>query len=106
MDHSTPERKSTGDQNLKCPPARDPFLETAREAAEGTDLQEDPYGGSSLEVEREEAQGIDVFADPDSTLERAALIEGSPGHETLTGDGVGLVRNGEEHRENEENQHR
>jgi hypothetical protein len=105
MDHPAPKRKKVGDQSMKRPTARDPFLESAREAAEGTELQEDPYGGSSLEVEREEAQGIEVFADPDSTRERTVLVEGSPGHETLTGDGVGLVKNGEEHRETEEDQH-
>jgi hypothetical protein len=104
MDHPVPNRKKVADQKRSTP--RDPFLEIAREAAEGTELQEDPYGGSSLEVEREEAQGIEVFADPDATLERTVLKEGSPGQETLTGDGVGLVKNGEEHRETEENQHR
>lgn len=104
MDHPVPKRKKVADQ--KRPTAPDPFLETAREAAEGTELQEDPYGGSSLEVEREEAQGIEVFADSDATLERTVLKEGSPGQESLTGDAVGLVKNGEEHRETEENQHR
>jgi putative phosphoribosyl transferase len=88
------------------PSERDPYLESAREEAEGTELQEDPYGGSSLEVEREEAQGVEVFADPDATLQRSILREGSPGHETLTGDSVGLARNGEEDRVPEETHHR
>lgn len=102
MDRPAPKRKKVTDQSMKRRLARDPFLEKAREEAEGTELQEDPHGGSSLEVAREEAQGVDVFADPDATLERSVLKEGSPGHETLTGDGVGLVNNGEDHQVTEE----
>jgi hypothetical protein len=105
MDRPAPKRKKVTDQSMKRLLARDPFLERAREEAEGTELQEDPHGGSSLEVEREEAQGVEVFADPDATLERSALKEGSPGHETLTGAGLGLVNNGD-HRVTEETHHR
>jgi hypothetical protein len=85
--------------------ARDPFLQRVREQAEVTELQEDPQCGSSIEVEREEAQGVDVFADPDANLERSVLKERSPGHETLTGDGPGLVNNGDD-RVKEETHHR
>jgi predicted phosphoribosyltransferase/pimeloyl-ACP methyl ester carboxylesterase len=76
-------------------PTWDPSLEHAREEAQGTELYEDPLG-SSLRVEREEAQGVDVFADPDATVPVKALTEGSPGHETLTGDQVELRRNEED----------
>ena len=106
MDRPAPKRDKVTDQSMKRLSARDPFLEKAREEAEGTVLQEDPQGGSSLEVEREEAQGVEVFADPDATLDRSVLKEGSPGHETLTGDGLGLVNNGEDHRVTEETHHR
>lgn len=77
---------------------RDPSLERAREEAEGTDVFEGP-GGGSLEREREDAQGIEVFTDPDVTIRRSALVEGSPGHETLTGDAVGSVPDNETDRE-------
>ena len=102
MDRPAPKPRKVTDESMKRLFARDPFLQRAREDAEGTELQEDPHGGSSLEVEREEAQGVEVFADPEATLERSVLKEGSPGHETLTGDGLGLVNNGEDHRVTEE----
>lgn len=75
---------------------RDPFLEHAEEEAEGTELVEHLHHGAFLEQEREEAQGVEVFEDPDATLPASALEEGSPGHECLTGDGVGLGREEEE----------
>jgi len=68
---------------------RDPLLEHAEEEAEGTELLEPLRHGAFLEQEREEAQGVEVFEDPDATLPAIVLKEGSPGHETLTGDGVG-----------------
>lgn len=75
-------RKSSG---------RDPLLEHAEEEAEGIEpLELRP--GPFLEQEREEAQGIEVFEDPDATLSASVLKEGSPGHEILTGDAVGLGR--------------
>jgi hypothetical protein len=40
-----------------------------------------------------------VFEDPDATLPASALKEGSPGHEILTGDAVGLGREDDEDRE-------
>jgi hypothetical protein len=81
---------------------RDPFLEHAEEEAEGTELVEPRRHGASLEQEREEAQGVEVFEDPDATLPASALKEGSPGHETLTGDAVGLGREDDEDREDQE----
>jgi hypothetical protein len=83
---------------MKDATERDPFLEHAREEAEGTELSERPMRDGSLEKEREEAQGIEVFADPDATLSATVLREGSPGHEILTGDNVGLGRDDEEDR--------
>jgi hypothetical protein len=71
---------------------RDPFLEHAREEAEGTEVLESPDRDSLLEKEREAAQGVEVFEDPDATIPAAALKEGSPGHEALTADGVGIER--------------
>jgi hypothetical protein len=106
MDRPAPKLKIVTGESVKRRLARDPLLERALEEAEGTELQEDPQGGSSLEVEREEAQGVEVFADPDATLDRSVLKEGSPGHETLTGDGLDLVNNGEDHRVIEETHHR
>jgi hypothetical protein len=81
---------------------RDPFLEHAEEEAAGTELVEPRRHGASLEQEREEAQGVEVFEDPDATLPASALKEGSPGHETLTGDAVGLGREDDEDREDQE----
>lgn len=78
---------------------RDPFLEHAEEEAEGTELVEPHRHGSRLEQEREEAQDVEVFEDPHATLPASALKEGSPGHETLTGDAVGLGREDDEDRE-------
>ena len=106
MDRPVRKRKKVTDPSMKRLFARDPFLQRAREEADGTGLQEVPQGGSSLEVECEEAQGVEVFADPDATLEPSVLKEGSPGHETLTSDGLDLVNNGEDHRDTEETHHR
>jgi hypothetical protein len=78
---------------------RDPLLEHAEEEAEGIELVEPPHRGPFLEREREEAQGVEVFEDPDATLSAIALKEGSPGHEILTGDAVGLGRGDDEDRE-------
>ena len=69
---------------------RDPSLEHAREEAEGTELLEGSDRDALLEKEREEAQGVEVFDDPDARIPRTALKEGAPGHETLTGNSVGL----------------
>lgn len=71
---------------------RDPFLEHAREDAEGTELLEGPDRSALVEKEREEAQGVDVFEDPDATIPGSALKEGAPGEEAFTGDSVGLGR--------------
>jgi hypothetical protein len=80
---------------------RDPFLEHAEEEAEGTEVVEPRRHGGSLEQEREAAQGVEVFEDPDVTLPASALKEGSPGHETQTGKGVGLEREEDEEREDQ-----
>ncbi len=71
---------------------RDPFLDHAREDAEGPELLESPDRDAILEKEREEAQGVEVFEDPDATIPGSALKEGSPGEEAFTGDSVGLGR--------------
>ena len=71
---------------------RDPFLDHAREDAEGTELLERPDRDALLEKQREEAQGVEVFEDPDATIPGSALKEGSPGEEAFTGDSVGLGR--------------
>jgi hypothetical protein len=52
-----------------------------------------------LEVEREEAQGVEVFPDRHPTWPAGALQVGSPGHETLTGDNLGLGSDAEEERD-------
>lgn len=77
---------------------RDPFLVHAEEGAEGTELVEPLRHGASREQEREEAQGVEVFEDPDATQSAPALKEGAPGHETLTGNAVGLGRKDDEDR--------
>lgn len=69
---------------------RDPFLDHAKEEAEGTELLESPDRDALLEKEREEAQGVEVFEDPDATIPGSALKEGSPGEEAFTGNSVGL----------------
>jgi putative phosphoribosyl transferase len=78
---------------------RDPYLEHAREEAEGIDFFADPAHGGFLAVAREEAQGVEVFSDPDAALPATALKEGSPGYETLTGDNLRLGPDGEEERD-------
>lgn len=78
------------------PPGSDRFLEHAKEQAEGIEVFEDPFADEAPHLEREEAQGIEVFVDPDSAIPSAALREGSPGHELLAGDQVGLEQNGAE----------
>jgi hypothetical protein len=80
----------------------DPLLERAREDAQGSELLEAPESGSSLEQEREAAQGTEVFEDPDAILPATVLKEGSPGHESLTGDAVGLERDEAGHRDEHE----
>jgi hypothetical protein len=47
-----------------------------------------------------------VFEDPDATLPASALKEGSPGHETLTGNAVGLGREEDEDREDQSEESR
>jgi hypothetical protein len=61
-----------------------------------------PKSGASLEQKREAAQGTEVFEDPDAILPVTVLKEGSPGHESLTGDGAGLGRGEAEDREEHE----
>lgn len=81
------------------PTERDPYLERAREEAEGIEVYEDPSHRGFLDVAREEAQGVELFSDPDAMLPVQALREGSPGSESLTGDNLGLGRDGEEERD-------
>lgn len=71
---------------------RDPFVDHARENAEGTELLESPDRDALLEKEREGAQGVEVFEDPDATIPGSALKEGAPGEEAFTGNSVGLGR--------------
>jgi hypothetical protein len=96
LSHARSEQKPPNSPNDT--PAWDPLLERAREEAQGTELYEDPLG-RSLQVEREQAQGVDVFADPDAIVPAKALTEGSPGHESLTGDQVESRRDEEEEEE-------
>lgn len=71
------------DRKLSNP---DPRLDRAREEAEGTEFFGDPFADMALEIEREEAEGVEIFADPYNVVLRLTLKEGSPGHETLTGE--------------------
>jgi hypothetical protein len=84
---------------MRGPIERDPIWEQAREEAQGTEVYEDAVPGGSLEVECEEAQGVEVFSNPDATLAAGALQEGSSGHETFTGDKLGLGSDVEEERD-------
>ena len=65
---------------------RDRALERAREDAEGFEVHENRVGDRALEREREEAEGVEVFENPDAALPTAAVTEGSPGEEYLSGD--------------------
>jgi pimeloyl-ACP methyl ester carboxylesterase len=96
LSHGRSEHKPPSSPNDT--PAWDPLLERAREEAQGPELYEDPLG-RSLQVEQEQAQGVDVFTDPDATVPAKALTEGSPGHESLTGDQVESRRDEEEERQ-------
>jgi hypothetical protein len=78
---------------------RDPFLEQAREDAEGSEVIDSPESGADLERQREDAEGVEVFEDPDATLPARAAKEGPTGEEIMTGDSVGLSREDEEGRE-------
>lgn len=78
---------------------RDPFLGFAREEAEDANMLEGPAPGWARHHEHEEAEGVEVFSDPDATLPIRSVVEGSPGHETLTGDSLGLRDDGEDDRE-------
>lgn len=55
---------------------------------------EDLFDDEVLVVEREEAEGVELFADPDAVVPATALKEGSPGDETLQGDGASLDEEG------------
>lgn len=66
--------------------ARDFALERAREDAEGVEVHDNQFRGRSLEREREEAEGVEVFENPDATIPPAAVTEGRPGEEFLSGD--------------------
>lgn len=55
-----------------------------------------------MEIEREEAEGVEIFADPYTLVSRLILKEGSPGHETLTGDGLTIGREQEEDERSQE----
>jgi len=81
------------------PAKRDPLLEHAAEEAEGIEYFADSGRDALLVAAREEAQGIEVFSDPDVILPASALREGDPGHESLSGDDLGLGRDVDEERE-------
>jgi predicted alpha/beta-hydrolase family hydrolase len=97
LQHFTPKGSNPGQKSSEP----DPLLEKAGEEAEGTDLYEDAYRTETLRAAREEAQGVEVFEEPDAEIPVAALKEGSPGHETLTGDALGRGRDGEDERPEE-----
>lgn len=65
---------------------RDLALERAREDAEGVEIHDNRDGGRALEREREEAEGVEVFENPYATVPPAAVTEGRPGEEFLSGD--------------------
>ncbi|MEX0796779.1 MAG: hypothetical protein WD274_08800 [Acidimicrobiia bacterium] len=65
---------------------RDLALERAREDAEGVEVHDTQGTGGALEREREEAEGVEVFENPDATIPPAAVKEGGPGEEFLSGD--------------------
>lgn len=81
---------------------RDPLIELAREEAEGTELLESPDRDALLERVREQAQGVEVFEDPDATLPGAAVRQGVPGEEYLSGEATGLVEEDEGSRADQE----
>ncbi len=54
------------------------------------ELTEDAHSHNALETAREASQGVDLFEDPDAALPATDLAEGSPGHEILTAQGLGL----------------
>ena len=64
---------------------RDLALERAREDAEGVEIHDNEGRGRALEREREEAEGVEVFENPDATIPPAAVTEGGPGEEFLSG---------------------
>ncbi len=94
LGHLASARRRTEDKGGTDPLWRDPTLEAAREEAEGVELYEDPFGDEAVLSEHESAQGVEVFVNPDAVIPATALVEGSPGHETLAGDKAGL---GEDH---------
>lgn len=65
---------------------RDLALERAREDAEGVEVHDNHGPGRALEREREEAEGVEIFENPDATISPAAVAEGGPGEEFLSGD--------------------
>ena len=73
-------------------------LGPARRRREGVGSTAEP-GDEEVEAElaaREEAEGVELFADPDAFIPARALREGSPGHEALVADEVGLSPGDEE----------
>jgi putative phosphoribosyl transferase len=94
LGHFASARHWPADKGGSDPPWRDPFLEAAREAADGVELFEDPFGDEAVLSEQESAQGVEVFVNPDAVIPATALVEGSPGHEMFAGDKAGL---GEDH---------
>lgn len=97
LDHLVPARHKSADEGTSDPGWRDSTLEAAREGADGMELYEDPFGDEVVLAEQEAAQGVEVFVNPDDAVPATALVEGSPGHETLVGEqaGIGVEAEGE-----------
>lgn len=64
----------------------------------GSDASADQDAEMAALAAREEAEGIELFVDPDSDIPVEALAEGAPGHESLSGDDLGLTHE-DNHRE-------
>lgn len=90
-DHVTRRAPRSSRESDPAPGWRDPFLEAAREEADGVEVYEDAYADEAVLAERESAEGVEVFEDPDAVVPSSALVEGRPGHETLVGERAGLV---------------
>ena len=83
----------------------DVAMERAGEEARGVETFENPYLDEAPIVAREEAEGVELFEDPDSDIPIEALVEGAPGHESLSGNDLGLGRNADNNHREEQPAH-
>ena len=69
--------------------SHDPTIDHAREEADGVEVFTDETTPSgALLRQAEGAQGVEAFVDPNSTVPGKALVEGTEGEETFTGNEV------------------